>query len=278
MSFSDDFDQLIISESHGGPSGTIIALCFHDAESPETPDGAENVAYYLQPSSRQASVTGCIDSNSKVGCVPYGTTAWHSGAGSPWNGAIEGYEHSGYARQTRDEWLDPYSKAMLEISAAHYAKRCHDLNIPPRKINSDQLIRAIATRNPADGGICGHYDITLAAGVYGGHTDPGPNFPWDYYIDLVRKYHGSVPTPGPTPPPTPTPTIEDHDMNTIIWIETKSGAYVYDPHAGTGRNINPDEVEVLKAAGWPEKRYPAGGAMHRILDSGVRKINYSTVG
>lgn len=275
MSFSDDFDQLIISESHGGPSGTIIALCFHDAESPETPDGAENVAYYLQPSSRQASVTGCIDSNSKVGCVPYGTTAWHSGAGSPWNGAIEGYEHSGYARQTRDEWLDPYSKAMLEISAAHYAKRCHDLNIPPRKINSDQLIRAIATRNPADGGICGHYDITIAAGIYGGHTDPGPNFPWDYYIDRVRFFFGSPPDPSPTPVP---PIIEGHTVTTIIAIQTKLGQYVYNPLTGQSRVLTPDESALLQDNGWVVKTYPAGSGAHRVLNEQATKLNYTEVG
>lgn len=277
MGFNEDFDQLILSESHGGPSGTIVALCIHDAEAPERNDTAENVAYYLQPLSRQASVTGCIDNNSKVGTVPYGTTAWHTGAGSPWNGAIEGYEHGGYASQSHDEWFDQYSKDMIEISAAHYAKRCHDLGIPPRHITPDQLKHAVlVSRNPADGGICTHYDITVAAGVYGGHTDPGPNFPMDYYIERLQHYYGGA---APTPSPVPDPEVT---VDTIIWIETKQGAYCYDAQAGTGRNLNPDEVEVLKGAGWKEKTYKAGSAMHRVLNGdgvvGFKKLNYTTVG
>lgn len=269
MTFEQDFDAIILSPSHGGPTGPIVALCFHDTEGSGS---AKNVGLFFANPATQASTTGVFSDFDSCGCVPYGITAWHSGAGSPWNGAIEGYEHVGFASWSRAEWLA--HMPMLDRSARHFAARCKTLGIPPRKIGPDQLARAIATRNPADGGICGHYDITLAAGVYGGHTDPGPNFPWDTYIDLVRKYHdGATPTPSSIPP-----AIKDHDMNTIIWIETKTGAYVYDPHAGTGRNINPDEVEVLKAAGWPEKRYPAGGAMHRILDSGVKKLNYATVG
>jgi len=271
MGFEQDFDSIVLSPSHGGATGTIVALCFHDTEGSGT---ARNVGQFFANPATQASTTGVFSDTDSCGCVPYGTTAWHSGAGSPWNGAIEGYEHVGFAAWSRADWLNHLS--MLNRSARHFAMRCKALGIPPRKINADQLARAIATRNPADGGICGHIDITQAASVYGGHTDPGPNFPWDTYIDLVRSFYNG--TPGPTPSPSPASPIKDHDMNTIIWIETKSGAYVYDPHAGTGRNINPDEVEVLKGDGWPEKHYPAGGAMHRVLDNGVKKLNYSTVG
>lgn len=72
-------------------------------------------------------------------------------------------------------------------------------------------------------------------------------------------------------------------METIFTIETKAGAYVYDPHAGTARVLNPDEVAVLKAQGWKESHHPAGGTVHRILngdglDKTFRRINYDTVG
>lgn len=190
MGFYEDFDSVILSPNHGGPSGVIVALCFHDEEAPETNDQAENVAAFFAKSSTQASTTGTIDNNSMVGCVPYGVTAWHSGAGSPWNGAIEGYEHSGYARQTREEWLDAYGIEMLERSAKHFAKRCHDLNIPPRKVTPAQLREAVMTRDPSKGGICSHKDITDAVPVQYGHYDPGPDFPWDYYISRVNFYYG----------------------------------------------------------------------------------------
>lgn len=194
MGFYEDFDRYILSPNHGGPSGIIVAECVHDAEYPERGTAAEDIGNFFSRPSVAASTTGCIDNNSKVGCVPYGTKAWHSGAGDPWNGAIEGYEHSGYASQSAEDWIDVYGLQMLEISSKHYAKRCQDLGIPPRKINEHQLREAVLSRNPNRGGICGHIEITKAAGVYGGHWDPGPNFPWSYYIDrVVHFYNGGKP-------------------------------------------------------------------------------------
>lgn len=144
-----------------------------------------------------------------------------------------------------------------------------------QRVRAGERVATMGTTG-ASTGVHGHVE-RWQGGAYGTRTDPTSYL---REAEAAGRFPGAVlpPPPAPSPTPLPPPTIEDHDMNTIIWIETKSGAYVYDPHAGTGRNINPDEVEVLKAAGWPEKRYPAGGAMHRILDSGVRKINYSTVG
>lgn len=189
MGFYEDFDSVILSPNRKpSTGGNIVALCFHDEEAPETNDQAENVGAFFARPATQASTTGCIDNNSKVGCVPYGETAWHTGHGDPWNYRIEGYEHSGYARQTRDEWLDQYGKDMLEISAKHFAKRCHDLGIPPRKIDGNQLRTAVNSNDPSLGGICGHADISDATD--GGHYDPGPNFPWDYYIARVNFYYG----------------------------------------------------------------------------------------
>lgn len=190
MTFAADFDSVVLSPNHGGPTGTIVALCFHDEEYPEIGTAAEDTAAFFSRTSSGASTTGAIDNNSKVGCVPYGVKAWHSGAGDPWNGAIEGYEHSGYAKQSRSEWIDVYGLQMLELSAAHFAKRCTELGIPIRYIGAAQLAAAVQARNPALGGICGHIEITRAAGVYGGHTDPGPNFPWDYYIGRVQHFAG----------------------------------------------------------------------------------------
>lgn len=241
MTFEQDFDSIVLSPSHGGATGTIVALCFHDTEGGGT---ARNVGQFFANPATQASTTGVFGDSDSCGCVPYGTTAWHSGAGSPWNGAIEGYEHVGYASWSRAEWLN--HSTMLVRSAKHFAKRCKALGIPPRKIGPDQLARAIATRNPADGGICGHYDITQAAGIYGGHTDPGPNFPWDYYIDLVRQYHDGTPAPTPTPSHPEEPLmVTDDDAQKIRqivkeelaaaalrpWIgrdETSGGIYLVD--------------------------------------------------
>lgn len=215
MTLVDDCDEYIPSPNHGGASGPIVALCFHDTEGGGT---AADVARYFQNPAIQASTTGVFDDSSFVGCVPYGVTAWHSGAGSPWNGAIEGYEHVGFARWTRDEWLSHGS--MLDRSARHFAKRCHDLGIPPRRVTPAELRAAVLSGNSAAGGICSHYDITQAVPVYGGHTDPGPNFPWDHFIALVQTYHAGAPAPTPQPP-------EDDDVPLFVKFPNNTAVYEY---------------------------------------------------
>lgn len=118
----------------------------------------------------------------------------------------------------------------------------------------------------------------------------GPGIPWSDPTPYLRSVDQPAPAPAPTPPaPTPAPHPEEITMDTIITIETKAGAYLYDPHAGTARVLNPDEVALLAApvadggAGYRQHTYPAGGAVHRILngdglDSTFRRINYTTVG
>jgi len=49
-------------------------------------------------------------------------------------------------------------------------------------------------------GISDHAYVT-SRGI-GTHTDVGPNFPWDRYLDLVRGYAGQAPAPAPADPNT----------------------------------------------------------------------------
>jgi len=205
---SPDFDSWIPSPNcKPSTGGNVVALAVHDEEYPELDTSAEDVGLFFQNPGRQASTTGVIDNNSKVQCVEYGDTAWHTGHGDPWNFRIEGYEHSGYARQSEEEWLDPYGVEMLERSAAHYAKRCHDLGIPVRKIDGAQLRQAVLANDPAQGGICGHKDISDATD--GGHYDPGYNFPWDYFIARVQAHYDDIAAGSPAPVPTPAPVTPD---------------------------------------------------------------------
>lgn len=81
----------------------------------------------------------------------------------------------------------------------------------------------------------------------------------------------------------PTPTPEEIDVPTIIRIKTKAGEYLYDPCAGTARNISGDESAVLQAAPFNLKtaEFDAGSAMHRILNGDgttITKLGYLEVG
>ena len=122
----------------------------------------------------------CVDSNSVVQCVRDRDVAWHAPGGNR-NGI--GIEHAGYAKQSREEWLDDYSRAELEISARLAAKLVSLYDIPIQRL-TDTDLKAGGAR-----GFTGHVDLTLASGKPG-HHDPGPHFPWDFYLDLVRQAAG----------------------------------------------------------------------------------------
>ena len=119
----------------------------------------------------------CVDDQEVLQCVAEEDTAWHAGAV---NGYSVGVEHAGRAEQTPEQWADAFSSAMLERSAKLVAGICIRHGIPARRLTPDELLEGRA-------GIAGHVDVTRAFGPKGGHSDPGPNFPWERYIGLVEK-------------------------------------------------------------------------------------------
>lgn len=168
----------------GGNAPTIIVI--HDMEYPEKPGGAEWCADFFASGRVQASAHYCVDNDSVVQCVKDTDGAWHTPGSLPKKGGREinrssiGIEHAGYAKQTAEEWLDDYSRAMLELSAELTATLCVRFSIPAVKLTPQDLI---------DGkrGICGHVDCTKATGV-GSHWDPGPGFPWEWYLARVGAH------------------------------------------------------------------------------------------
>lgn len=157
-------------------------IVLHDMEAPEKGDTAESVARFFRdqaPSPSGSSAQFCIDSDSVVECVPAELVAWHAPGA---NQLGIGLEHAGYGRQTREQWLDDYGKTMLSLSAQLCAELCQHFGIPPVALDPDDL-RANLT------GITRHADVTLAFPEKShGHTDPGPAFPLDYYLALVRGH------------------------------------------------------------------------------------------
>jgi hypothetical protein len=190
----------------------IRLLVLHDMEASVTGTTAENVArYFAQADSRKASAHYCIDNNSIVQCVRDGDTAW-AAEGANSDGLH--FELAGYARQTADQWLDVYGKALLSRTAYLVAAKSLTYGIPVRHLTVQQI------RN-GELGICGHADITAAYPPGTGHTDPGPNFPWTYFLGLVRA---AVTDLQPKPAPPPAPTQED-DMYAVVSDPAGSGDY-----------------------------------------------------
>ena len=185
-----------------GRSGPVDLIVIHTMESPEKPDTAESVAkWFAGPTAPQASAHYCIDSNSIVQCVKDTDVAWHApGANS--NGI--GLEHAGRAAQTAKDWSDPYSKAMLELSAGLTARLCKEHKIPVTWLRPADLLAGKR-------GITGHADVSRAF-KRSDHTDPGTSFPIERYLALVKSHMGDSyvePHEHPGGQKTPPPTLRE---------------------------------------------------------------------
>jgi hypothetical protein len=165
----------------GGKTDIIV---IHTMEAPEGPQTAENIANYFQRV--DASSHWCIDNNSRVRVVLDGDTAWTTPGV---NARSLNIELAGYARQTAAEWADQYSIDELEIAAISAAEWVNKYGIPIRKLTDAQL-------SGGEKGFIGHVD---ASRVYkkSSHWDPGPAFPWDYFLSRVAAHAGGNVTPPP---------------------------------------------------------------------------------
>ncbi len=160
-----------------GRTAPISVIVCHDMEAPEGPLTAENVAHYFGTTTTKASAHICADNNSAVRCVADADTAWAAPGAN--NTGLQ-LEIAGYMRQTRDQWLDPYSKAALGQAAKVAADWAKAYGIPVRHLSVAQL-------RAGEKGFVGHVDVS-AAYNRSDHTDPGPGFPWDYFLGLVRDH------------------------------------------------------------------------------------------
>lgn len=153
-------------------------IVIHTMETPETSTMAEAIAAWFaghRGSPPMASAHICVDDDSIVRCVRPEHIAF----------AAPGANHDGYqvelagrASQTREQWTDPYSTAMLRLAARHVAKIASRYNVPLVKLTVDEV------KNGKSRGFCGHVDATYAFRK-STHVDPGPNFPWESFLRMV---------------------------------------------------------------------------------------------
>ena len=155
-------------------------IVIHSMEAPEKGDTAENVARFFQNpgENRKVSAHLCIDNNSIVQCVFDNDIAF-AAPGANRDGIQ--LELAGFARQTRNEWLDPFSILVLENAANAAAQYCLKYNIPVRHLTNAEL-------KSGQKGIVGHGQVSEVF-KKSDHTDPGKGFPWDHFIDRVKHHH-----------------------------------------------------------------------------------------
>ena len=165
----------LTTRRHVGRRAPISLIAIHTMEAPEAAQTAENVANYFKRV--DASAHWCVDNDSRVRVVKDEDTAWTlPGA----NSRSLNIEIAGYAKQDADDWADEYSIDALEIAAVCAAEWCDKYQIPIRKLTDDQI------RSGAKGFV-GHVDANR---VYkqSSHWDPGPGFPWAYFLGRVSHY------------------------------------------------------------------------------------------
>lgn len=181
---SDLILPYVPAAAHGGPFTVPVHIeVIHSTEGPMVAGNALALAGWFGRDEAHdgpgTSAHAIFDPAGGVAMVPLDHIAWHCGPGG--NGFTRGDEHCGKVAMTREQWLSPAGQAMLDHSARHRAARLHASGGLPRWLTLTQL----RAREP---GMCTHNDIRLA---FGGttHSDPGPNFPYDWYLERVRHYY-----------------------------------------------------------------------------------------
>lgn len=156
----------------------VLFAVVHTAECAEV-DGADDaVSAYLARMSN-ASIHASIDNNSITPSVPEDRVAWAASNPKINNHALQA-EWAGRADQGVAGWDDRYSRDQMRVAAWLYARWATQYGIPVRHGSVQDLRNGVP-------GFYAHYDSTLAWNNPDGHTDPGPTFPWDRFLAMVRE-------------------------------------------------------------------------------------------
>jgi hypothetical protein len=104
-------------------------------------------------------------------------SAWTVG-NRPGNNRGINWEFAGFARQSRAEWLDAFGLKMFHQAAPYIRLDAREYGIPLKRCSVSDL-KAFRP------GVTSHNDLRLAFGQTT-HTDPGPNFPWDVFLQILE--------------------------------------------------------------------------------------------
>lgn len=155
---------------------SVQLVVIHTTEGSAQAQSAEDGAAYDQRRTDGTSTHYFHDSNSTVQCVRTADQAHAARA----QGNRRGIQHELCTRAGSANWADAYHQAMLRRAAKQAARDAKKWGIPVRHLTVAEVSAGIK-------GFCGHWDITRAFPQDGGtHTDPGGNFPWTQFLDLVR--------------------------------------------------------------------------------------------
>lgn len=179
--------RIVIHATCPGTKGTPSYVPYPRAS--EAGMAASTARYFTSPASG-GSAHYVEDITAETHCVADAAIAWHA----PPNRQSIGIEICGQDDYTRGQWLAVDVWPAVARAAARAAELCARFSIPARRLVAADL-------RAGRGGICGHVNVSEAF-HQSNHTDPGPNFPWDAFMDAV---HGGTPPPVVVPPPAVSP-------------------------------------------------------------------------
>jgi hypothetical protein len=162
-----------------GKSPTSVVIHSTDADNP-----ASSTANFFNSPADSGSAQAVADNDGGFTCVP--DDAVCAGA-PPLNQEGLHIEQPGLVTDrngvpwTRDVWLS--HSAQLTRVAFWTAQKCKTFDIPIRLLEADDLVR----EGEGARGITSHKAVSEAF-HQSSHTDPGPNFPWDVFMELVQGF------------------------------------------------------------------------------------------
>lgn len=164
----------------GHPRSTrgLQGICIHTTEN-QLGTKAENVAQY-QINTQTGSYHVLVDNteNDNINSLRENTDDWLTwSAGTRGNQIAVHLSFVCYSAMSRDQWLG--ATRMLNEGADVVAYWCRKFDIPVEKIGPAEL--RLGRR-----GIFGHADVSGAWREVD-HVDPGKNFPWDVFLQMVAQ-------------------------------------------------------------------------------------------
>lgn len=153
----------------------IRLIVIHSTEG-DTAAGA--AGWFTNPASG-GSTHYVVDNNKCFNTLPDNVIPWGARGGRANEDGLH-IELAGYAKWTRDEWLNNHFEE-LKNAAAIVRMWSDKYGIPVELLSVDDL----KSQGNSARGITTHANITKAFGV-DTHTDPGSGFPMDVFLDLVR--------------------------------------------------------------------------------------------